>query len=85
MSQFPNLLRRAETLRRHETDPGRESWWVGYLRGLRYAHALEHGQRFGTEVEHRLYLAATDSTDPLSAALGSGYRAGLTLTTQEPT
>lgn len=50
MSNFPSLLRRADTLRRLETDPIAQAWWAGYLRGLRRAfHA-----NFGTDEEHAI-------------------------------
>lgn len=81
MSTFESLMRRADTLRRGDNDPIRSAWWTGYIRGLRRAH---HGDKFGTEAEHSLYLSAADDTDPTRAALGRGYRAGLTLTMREP-
>lgn len=81
MSAFASLLRRADTLRRTETDPLREAWWVGYMRGLRRAH---HGDSFGSQAEHELWLSAIESDVPDRAALGRGYRAGLTLTTRDP-
>lgn len=74
-------MRRADTLRRVESDPLRSEWWVGYMRGLRRAH---HGERFGSQAEHEMWLAAADSTDPKRSALGQGYRAGLTLTMRDP-
>lgn len=81
MSNFASLLRRADTLRRIETDPLLAEWWAGYQRGLRRAH---HGDRFGTPAQHDLWLSAADSTDPMRAALGRGYRAGLTLEARDP-
>lgn len=81
MSAFSTLLRRADTLRRLEGDPLRSDWWVGYMRGLRRAH---HGERFGSQAEHELWLSAAESDDPARAALGRGYRAGLTLTMRDP-
>ncbi len=81
MSRFASLMRRADTLRRVESDPLRSEWWVGYMRGLRRAH---HGERFGSQAEHELWLTAADSSDPKRAALGRGYRAGLTLTMRDP-
>lgn len=81
MSNFASLMRRADTLRRVEPDPIRAEWWAGYMRGLRRAH---HGEKFGTAVEHELWMSAIDSPDPLRSALGRGYRAGLTLTASEP-
>mgnify|MGYP003590088997 FL=1 len=76
-SQTP--MRRADRLRRHDSDNA--PWWTGYIRGLRRAH---HGDNFGDDAEHALYLSAADSDDPQRAALGRGYRAGLTMTAQEP-
>lgn len=81
MSNFASLMRRADTLRRAESDPVRAEWWVGYMRGLRRAH---HGERFGTTAEHELWLSAAQSDDPKRAALGSGYSAGLTLRAIDP-
>lgn len=85
MSDFASLMRRADTLRRLEPDGVdgilRSEWWVGYTRGLRRAH---HGERFGTQAEHELWLAASESSDQKRAALGRGYRAGLTLTMRDP-
>ena len=59
-----------------EGSGGRSSnlWINGYMRGLRRAH---HGERFGTAAEHELWLAAAESSDPVRADLGRGYRAGL--------
>lgn len=74
-------MRRADTLRKLESEPLRSEWWAGYMRGLRRAH---HGENFGTQTEHELRLSAVDSTDPMRAALGRGYRAGLTLTMRDP-
>lgn len=81
MSLFASLMRRADTLRRVEPDPIRTEWWVGYRRGLRRAH---HGEQFGSQAEHDLWLSAATSTDPMRAALGRGYQAGLTLSMAEP-
>lgn len=74
-------MRRADTLRKLDSDYLHESWWTGYMRGLRRAH---HGERFGTQAEHDLWNSAADSTDPSRAALGRGYRAGLTLESRDP-
>lgn len=78
-SNFQSLMRRADTMRRHDHE--NSAWWTGYIRGLRRAH---HGDTFGTEAEHDLYLSAIDSTDHQLTSLGRGYRAGLTLTAAEP-
>lgn len=82
MSNFTSLMRRADTLLRLESDPIRTDWWAGYMRGLRRAH---HGEQFGTDAEHQMWLAAADSDIPNRAALGHGYRAGLTLEPRDPT
>ena len=82
MSNFASLMRRADMLRRVESDPVHAEWWAGYMRGLRRAH---HGERFGSEAEHDLWFSAADSTNPMRAALGRGYHAGLTLTMRDPT
>lgn len=81
MSTFASLMRRADTLRRSEPDPIRAEWWAGYMRGLRRAH---HGERFGSEAEHGLWLAAAESSDPERGALGLGYRAGLSGEARDP-
>lgn len=81
MSKFASLMRRADMLRRVESDPLRSEWWTGYMRGLRRAH---HGERFGSQAEHEMWIAAIESSDPSRAALGLGYRAGLTLTMRDP-
>lgn len=74
-------MRRADDMLRAESDPAKAEWWRGYVRGLRRAH---HGERFGSEAEHATWLAAADSDDPLRAALGKGYAAGLTLESRDP-
>ena len=81
MSTFANLMRRADTLRRIDDDPLHSPWFAGYMRGLRRAH---HGERFGTQAEHDLWMSAEHSPDPQRAALGRGYRAGLTLQWHDP-
>lgn len=81
MRPFANLMRRADTLRRGNADALQSTWLAGYMRGLRRAH---HGERFGTQAEHDLWLSAEHSSDPQRAALGRGYRAGLTLQWHDP-
>ena len=81
MSDFPTLMRHADKGRRGSDDPCIVAWWTGYMRGLRRAH---HGERFGTDAEHSLWLNALHDPNPNRAALGRGYRAGLTLTALEP-
>ena len=81
MTNFASLMRRADALRRLDQNPIKSEWWAGYIRGLRRAH---HGENFGTEAEHALWVSAVDSTDPSRAALGRGYGSGLTLEPHEP-
>lgn len=81
MTSYAHLMRRADDLLRCEADPVKAEWWHGYLRGLRRAH---HGDRFGTETEHQLFLDAAASDDPMRQARGKGYAAGLTLEPREP-
>jgi hypothetical protein len=81
LSNFASLIRRADTLRRVEPDPIKTEWWAGYMRGLRRAH---HGESFGSQAEHQMWLDAAKSDDPSRAALGQGYAAGLTLTARDP-
>lgn len=81
MSNFASLMRRADTLRRVEPDPIASEWWAGYMRGLRRAH---HGERFGTDAQHEMWLSASESSNAMRAALGRGYRSGLTLTPCDP-
>lgn len=81
MSNFASLMRRADTLRRLTSDRIESAWWTGYMRGLRRAH---HGEQFGTEAEHQMWLDAATSPDSQRAAMGHGYAAGLTLTAIDP-
>lgn len=81
MTSFASLMRRADDLLRGEDDPVKAEWWHGYKRGLRRAH---HGDSFGTQTEHQLYLDAAESDDPLRQARGKGYAAGLTMEPRQP-
>ena len=56
------------------SEPARADYWRGYERGLRRTY---HGEAFGTEAEHALFLAAVNSPDEMRASLGRGYRDGL--------
>lgn len=78
---FVSLMRRAEALRRLTSDHLEGEWWAGYMRGLRRAH---HGAAFGTDAEHRQWLAAAQTADTHRAARGRGYAAGLQMLLAEP-
>jgi len=80
-SSFQSLLRRADTCRRLEADSLRVDWWGGYMRGLRRAY---YGDKYGSAAEHDLWLSLAGDLDLSRDARGRGYRAGLTLTFQEP-
>lgn len=69
-SQFKSLMLQADALFRAE----RPDYYAGYTRGLRRAH---HGDRFGTEAEHELWMSLVDRPDHCSQERGNGYRAGL--------
>jgi len=53
--------------------PENQDYWMGYQRGLRRLH---HGENFGTEEEHALWMAAIDSDDESRSTRGRGYRDG---------
>ena len=74
MNNYESKLRRAAVMQRLETDPVQADWWAGYMRGLRRGH---HGEIFGTEHEHQIWMSLAGSPDLLRDARGRGYRAGL--------
>jgi hypothetical protein len=69
-----SLLCSEDALRSSEPDSGDTPWWTGYMRGLLRA---TQGERFGTQAEHELLIAAADSADASRSAIGNGYKAGL--------
>lgn len=70
-SQFEREMHRAAAM---SAGGDRPDYWAGYVRGLRRAF---HGERFGTESEHALWLAQADSQDDQRRERGQGYRDGL--------
>jgi hypothetical protein len=80
-SEFKALCVRARGRARFERDPGREAWLAGYVLGLMRGY---HGESYGTEAEHEVMMACSESPDVLRAARGRGYRAGLALEWREP-
>ena len=73
--QFQSEMNRAETMRRLASGPTEPDYYAGYIRGLRRAY---HGERFGTEAEHDLWMGLADGQDDEQrAAKGRGYRDGL--------
>ena len=51
----------------------RPDYWQGYQRGLRRRF---HGEKFGTDEEHVLWMSLADDSDPARAERGEGYRDG---------
>lgn len=72
--KFRSEMRRAETMRKTNDDPIMAEYWAGYIRGLRRAY---HGDKFGTDAEHRLWTAAANSREESRKQRGRGYRDGL--------
>jgi hypothetical protein len=71
-AQFQHEMAKAKTFQGLKSD--RAEYWTGVQRGLRRAF---HGQAFGTEQEHDLWLRAVNSDDVLRQQRGQGYRDGL--------
>lgn len=71
--KFKSEMRRAEIMRQ-ESDPDRAEYWVGYIRGLRRAY---HGDKFGTEDEHKAWFNALNGDHEYQKQRGRGYRDGL--------
>ncbi len=71
--KFRSEMRRAEAMRK-TAEPEMSEYWAGYIRGLRRAY---HGENFGTQEEHALWLSCVDSPDEMRKQRGQGYRDGL--------
>ena len=52
----------------------RPDYWRGYIRGLRRAY---HGESFGTDQEHTLWLSLADRDTEQDQQRGLGYSDGL--------
>ena len=65
---FEHEMAKAQAMR---SAGDRPEYWAGYMRGLRRKY---HGEDFGTDEEHRLWLTADGDT--LRRDLSAGYRAG---------
>lgn len=48
-------------------------YWMGYQRGLRRRY---HGEIFGTDEEHEMWMQLYEDSDDVRAARGRGYRDG---------
>jgi len=73
--EFQTNMKAADTFRRlaPEQYDGSSDFWMGYMRGLR---RLYHGDAFGIEDEHILWMASADQPDDTHRFRGMGYRAG---------
>jgi hypothetical protein len=70
--RFESEMNRARIMK--SVEPQKSEYWMGYERGLRRAH---HGESFGTDAEHELWLSLADDLDDSRAQRGLGYRDGL--------
>ena len=48
-------------------------YWMGYQRGLRRRF---HGENFGTDEEHEMWMQLYEDSDDVRANRGRGYRDG---------
>jgi hypothetical protein len=69
-SIFERLMIKARTMAELGEKP---DYWQGYQRGLRRRY---HGEKFGTDEEHELWMNLHEDLDPARADRGRGYRAG---------
>ena len=67
---FEHEMAKAQAMR---SAGDRPEYWAGYMRGIRRRY---HGENFGTEDEHRLWMSLSDDSDQTRADRGKGYRAG---------
>ena len=67
---FEHEMAKAQAMR---SAGDRPEYWAGYMRGVRRRY---HGDNFGTEDEHRLWMSLSDDSDQTRADRGQGYRDG---------
>lgn len=73
-SEFQRNVAGGKTLAELSDYPDNE-YWAGYQRGCRRNY---HGESFGTESEHKLWLSlASEKGDDTSKYRGIGYRVGI--------
>ena len=73
--KFHRELRKARTRLGQQPD-----YWLGYERGLIRGY---RGERFGTDLEHELWLSLAAAGDAALRERGRGYRDGLVVATAE--
>lgn len=73
--EFKANMSAAKTFSELPTEnPFHTDFWAGYQRGLRRNY---HGENFGTEQEHELWLSGINSGDTSRKMRGIGYREGV--------
>lgn len=73
-NEFESRARAAKTFARLGDDDGSANeFWNGYARGLRRNY---HGENFGTDEEHTLWMGLSASDDWSRKLRGIGYQAG---------
>ena len=73
---FKAKMYHAEVMSEIDDSP---DYWEGYKRGLKRAY---HGEHFGTEAEHKLWLSLVDSVNSQDHERGRGYLNGLRVDTR---
>ena len=68
--KFKSRMLKARIYGEHGDEP---DYWAGYQRGLRRRY---HGENFGTDAEHELWLSLKGDSDPARDERGRGYRDG---------
>ena len=71
--EFKTSMRAAQKFESMAAQPHESEFWSGFQRGLR---RLYHGENFGTENEHILWMALADSPYESRRMKGRDYRAG---------
>ena len=66
--EFLQKMSKADILTQFGDQP---NYWHGYRRGLRRRF---HGEKFGTEQEHKLWMSLWNDEDISRQELGRGYR-----------
>jgi hypothetical protein len=69
--EFESEMGKAKAL--GSADGERGDFWAGYARGLRRGY---HGEKFGTDEEHKTWWSLVDDEDVSRQERGQGYRAG---------
>ena len=67
--EFQNNAKGADSCRRLSTEPRGQDFWARYVRGLRRNY---HGEKFGTEEDHNLWMSAELSKDDSRRMIRAG-------------